>query len=222
MLPALTRGPTVIQLLLVITVPLGYIHCTTGGMLTSTVQVSLRTSPDAAVPDSEMVTVCSKSGEVGRLKGMAPSKSYSAGDCINHVNHHRQVQCTKFSITPLEISGWYVENHMLDLNKPIWFEPPKFQYVVQKAVQSVKIYLLLLSIFHTCYMSYADQSEQKAFAEGERECRITKKRKRKKQSLTKQRESKRQHEICKWQLESPQQREGRLHADGRGELIKLY
>ena len=130
MLPALTGGPTVIQLLLVITVPLGYIHCTTGGMLTSTVQVSLRTSPDAAVPDSEMVTVCSKSGEVGRLKGMAPSKSYSAGDCINHVNHHRQVQCTKFSITPLEISGWYVENHMLDLNKPIWFEPPKFQYVV--------------------------------------------------------------------------------------------
>ena len=97
MLPALTRGPTVIQLLLVITVPLGYIHCTTGVMLTSTVQVSLRTSPDTAVPDSEMVTVCSRSGEVGRLKGMALSKSYSAGDCINQVNHHRQVQCTKFS-----------------------------------------------------------------------------------------------------------------------------
>ena len=62
MLFALTGGPTVIHLLLVITVPLGYIHCTTGGMLTSTVQVRLKLWPDTAVPDSEMVTVCSRSG----------------------------------------------------------------------------------------------------------------------------------------------------------------
>ena len=59
MLPALTGGPTVIQLLLVITVPLGNIHCTTGGILTSTVQVRLRMSPDT---DSKMVTVCESSG----------------------------------------------------------------------------------------------------------------------------------------------------------------
>ena len=58
MLPTLIGGHTVIQLLLVITVPLGRIHCTTGGMLTSTVQVRLSMSPDTAVPDSEMVTVC--------------------------------------------------------------------------------------------------------------------------------------------------------------------
>jgi len=75
MLPALNGEPTVMKVVLVITVLLGSIHCTTGEMLTSTVQVSLRRSPDTAVPDSEMVTVCSRSGEMGRLKGMAPSKS---------------------------------------------------------------------------------------------------------------------------------------------------
>ena len=85
MLPALTGGRTVIQLLLMITVPLGYIHCTTGGMLTSTVQVRFRMSPDTAVPDSEMVTVCWRSREVGRLKGLALGKSYSACDCVNWV-----------------------------------------------------------------------------------------------------------------------------------------
>ena len=84
-LPALTGGPTVIQLLLVITVPLGYIHCTTGRMPTSTVQVRLKVFPDTAVPDTEMVTVCWRSGEVGRLKGIAPEKSYSACDCVNWV-----------------------------------------------------------------------------------------------------------------------------------------
>ena len=85
MLPALNGGPTVIQLLLMITVLLGSIHCTTGGMLTSTVQVRLRMSPDTAVPDSEMVTMCWRSGEVGRSKGTAQSKSYSACDCGNWV-----------------------------------------------------------------------------------------------------------------------------------------
>ena len=58
MLPALNRGPTVMKVVLVITVLLGSIHCTTGGMLTSTVQVRLSMSPDTAVPDSEMVMVC--------------------------------------------------------------------------------------------------------------------------------------------------------------------
>jgi len=80
MLPTVTGGPTVIPPLLVITVLLGSIHCTTGGMLTSTVQVRLRVSPITAVPDSEMVRICRRSGEVGRSKGMVYQ-----GNPIQHV-----------------------------------------------------------------------------------------------------------------------------------------
>ena len=64
MLPAITGGPTVIPLLLVTVVPLGYIHCTFGGMLTSTEQVTLNVSPAIPVPDSEMFIICRSSGEV--------------------------------------------------------------------------------------------------------------------------------------------------------------
>jgi len=60
MLPAITGGPTMIPLLLVTVVPLGYIHCTSGGLLMSTVQVTLNVSPAIPVPDSEM---CRSSGE---------------------------------------------------------------------------------------------------------------------------------------------------------------
>ena len=67
MLPVLTGRLTVTPPTLVTIVPLECIHCTTGWMLTSTVQVRLRVSPDIALPDSEMVTVCERS-EVGRSK----------------------------------------------------------------------------------------------------------------------------------------------------------
>ena len=55
MLPALTGRPTEMPPTLVTLVPLECIHCTTGWMLTSTVQVRLNGSPANPVPDSEMV-----------------------------------------------------------------------------------------------------------------------------------------------------------------------
>ena len=67
-LPALTGRPTEIPLVLVTLVPLECIHCTTGWMLTFTVQVRLRVFPDIALPGPEMVTVCERSGEVGGSK----------------------------------------------------------------------------------------------------------------------------------------------------------
>ena len=63
MLPAVTGGPTMIPLLLVTVSPLGCIHCTVGGLLTSTVQVTLNVSPAIPVPDSENVIICRSTGE---------------------------------------------------------------------------------------------------------------------------------------------------------------
>ena len=63
MLPALTGRPKEIPLMLVTIEPLECIHWTTGWMLTSTVQVTVRVFPATAVPDSEMVTVCGRSEE---------------------------------------------------------------------------------------------------------------------------------------------------------------
>ena len=61
-LPDLTGGLTVISLLFVITVLLGYIHWTTGGIFTSTVQVRLNVFPATVVPDPKMITMCESSG----------------------------------------------------------------------------------------------------------------------------------------------------------------
>jgi len=63
MLLIVTGGPTMIPLLLVTISPLGYIHCTTGRTLASTMQVTLNLSPAIPVPDSEMVIICRRSGE---------------------------------------------------------------------------------------------------------------------------------------------------------------
>ena len=68
MLPALSGRLTVIPLTLVTIVPFGRIHCTTGWMLTSTVQVRVRVFPATVLLGPEMVTVCERSGEVGRSK----------------------------------------------------------------------------------------------------------------------------------------------------------
>ena len=63
MVPALTGRPTEMPPTLVTTAPLGCIHCTTGRMLTSTVQVTLNGCPAIPVPDSEMVKKCRRSRE---------------------------------------------------------------------------------------------------------------------------------------------------------------
>ena len=63
MLLVVTGGPTMIPVLLMTISPLGYIHCTTGRTLTSTMQVTLNLSPAIPVPDSEMVISCRRSGE---------------------------------------------------------------------------------------------------------------------------------------------------------------
>ena len=68
MLPSLTGRPTEMPPMLVTSVPLECIHCTTGWMLTSTVQVRVRVFPATALPGPEMVTVCEGSGEVGGSK----------------------------------------------------------------------------------------------------------------------------------------------------------
>jgi len=82
MLPTPTGEPTTIPLLLVTVVPLGYIHCTSGGLLTSTVQVTLNMSPAIPVPDSENVIICRNAGVESVDKTLLKGLPHSPGNSI--------------------------------------------------------------------------------------------------------------------------------------------
>ena len=103
MLPALTGRPTEMPPTLVTTAPLGSIHCTTGQMLTSTVQVRLNGSPANPVPDSEMVKMCRRSREEMEDKQFMKEHQghlIELKRVISHINSRRVLPTTvMFSIS---------------------------------------------------------------------------------------------------------------------------